>query len=216
MEIKEENKILKIVLIVFLAIILGAGVGTGIYSLQKKKNAYQGEINSLKTQLDEKTAQCSNANKNANKNTNSGNETCASTLTAADRQNISNWLTYQNKTFSFKYPPTWQIQKDESAQITLHSNETDLNLNFYSGWAPAADADNYTESKEKAASTKVACVSTTKQKLFDSNNYQKLYIKFVKNEATYAVITTFRIEGASVTGDIEDAYDLILKTVEFK
>ena len=203
---------MKIFLIVFLAIILGIGVGAGIYFTKKK-------INDLQKQLDEKTAECANAN--ANKNTNSSIKTftpCVSTLSAADKQEIETWSTYQNKkySFSFRYPESWQITKQENVQITLHDDETDLNLNFYSGWAPEAEADNYLPPKEDTVSTKVACVSTTRQTLFDSNNYQKLYTKFTKNENNFAIIMTFRIEGASISGDLIDAYDLILKTVEFK
>lgn len=213
--VAEERKTFKTILIILLAIILGAGAGAGYYyylKLNSEKQSLQAENSTLNAQLEAKNKDCPTQTTKPK----AASETCASTLIATEKEEIALWKTYTNTTFnfSFKYPETWQIEKEETNAVTLLDTETDLHLVFYANYAPEPTADSYTASPESATSTKVACASTTKQSLFGPNNYQKLYTKFVKNETTYAIVITFQNDGASISGDIADAYSLLLKTVE--
>jgi hypothetical protein len=46
-------------------------------------------------------------------------------------------------------------------------------------------------------------------------NFKRITTEFEKNSTTYLISITYRNVGASISGDLVEAYNLILKTVQF-
>ena len=142
---------------------------------------------------------------------------CESQLTDSDRTEIAVWTTFNNPTYnySFKYVSTWNESHDNDEQINLQHDEGNISFQFRSGRLAEFGVDpNYEQ--ESSENVTLACVSATKTVFIDNVANRKLILtSFDKNGTHFVILMTFNNLGASFSGDAEDTYDLILKTIEF-
>ncbi|MCX6811666.1 MAG: PsbP-related protein [Candidatus Berkelbacteria bacterium] len=155
----------------------------------------------------------------ASKSSSPSASSCASTLTSTDKNNIGLWKTYTNSkyNYSFKYPQTW-VAGDGSSNDEVILKDNEIIATFYFKAATLSIAGDYTLSKEEDVT--VACVDTVK-KSYSGNepggeDSRIMSTKFTKNGQEFDVELRYTDRGASIMGDIIEAYDLILKTVEFR
>lgn len=149
----------------------------------------------------------------------SPSSSCASTLTSSDKTDIELWKTYTNSkyNYSFKYPENWVAGSGTSDDEVILKDNTII-ATFYFKAATLSIAEGYTLTKEEDVT--VACVVTTKKsyRSYDpgAEDFRIMSTKFTKNGQEFNIEMAYTDRGASITGDIIEAYDLILKTVEFK
>lgn len=151
-------------------------------------------------------------------------DVCQSTLTATDKEMIKNWKTYKNLkyNFNFQYPRTWQIEDQQSDRVVLSSGSDKLNFYFTSAEMSAFDLMQYKKDSEE--NIKVACEDATKVFMSGNPEYEggvtskqkAIVTSFKKNDIPHVIMMDYKDQGASISGDIKEAYDIILKTVEFK
>ncbi|OGY22678.1 MAG: hypothetical protein A2113_02190 [Candidatus Woykebacteria bacterium GWA1_44_8] len=144
---------------------------------------------------------------------------CASTLTEADKIEIKLWKTYENSkyNYSFKYPETWQGNLGPvNDKVVLNDNEALITFYFYSGIPTGFEGFTFDTKK----SVEVACEQTEKVYFKGlppgGENFRIIYTGFTKNGTDHVVWINYRYVGASISSDIVEDYDLILKTIEFK
>jgi cytoskeletal protein RodZ len=155
----------------------------------------------------------------------SGNEitspssSCASTLTSSDKDSIGLWKTYTNSkyNYSFQYPETWVSGSGTSDDdVILKDNEIIATFEFKA--ATLSIAESYTLTQEN--SVKVACIDASRKNYSGNGpggeDARIISTIFTKNGQEFNIKLGYTDRGASITGDLIDAYDLILKTVEFK
>ena len=155
----------------------------------------------------------------ASKSSSPSASACASTLSGADKTAIKLWETYTNSkyNYSFKYPETWVTGEGSSADnVILKDNEIISTFDFKAATVSIAE-EGYT--LDSTSDVKVACVDA-KKKSYKGNqpggeDARIIATKFTKNGQEFNVELKYTDRGASITGDVIDAYDLILKTVEF-
>jgi hypothetical protein len=140
---------------------------------------------------------------------------CASTLTDSDKIMIETWKTYENSKYkySFKYPENWIVSNDSDNLVELKDNEADLTFQFLKG---VDLAQNW--NVETTTEVVVVCQKSIKKLLSaaDDPSEKGLSTTFVHGEDEYHVFASYKYIGASLSSDIVEAYDLILKTIEFK
>jgi hypothetical protein len=139
---------------------------------------------------------------------------CASTLTDADKGAMVGWKTYTNGTrgYSFKYPQTWWISRASEDYVTLRENEAKINLDFKSGNEAVLETTGYTLSSSDAR--QIACEPTT-LKNYKKADYRMMTATFTKDGMNYVIQESYQDLGASISGDIVDAWNLTLKSIEF-
>lgn len=145
---------------------------------------------------------------------------CASTLTSADKTDINSWKTYTNSkyNYSFKYPETWVTgEGSNNDDVILKDNVVLYTFDFKAATVGIAE-EGYT--LDATDDVKVACVDA-KKKSYKGNepsgeDARIISTRFTKSGQEFDIQIFYTDRGASISGDIVDAYDLILKTVEFK
>jgi hypothetical protein len=181
------------------------------------REGYEKQISSLEKELDE-ISKAKKAMKNDGNDTSTKASTCASTLTSADKLEISLWSAYENSTHkvAFKYPQTWTASEENDDSVTL--TDDDALFNFQFGIKNTINLDNNGYEVEKEENVTVACEEAAKTTLAGRSpggeNFNRINTEFTKNDTTYLALITYRYVGASISGDIVEAYDLILKTME--
>lgn len=145
-------------------------------------------------------------------------ETCPSTLTNSDKEEIKLWKTYKNtvRKYTFKYPETWQVYKNEGDLVGFEDKEGDTYIYFHiisGNQAKATKVPPYKEVNKKAI--KVACQDAQRVYLISGKDVI-IRTTFEKDNIPYIVMIAYTDIGASLSSDIVEAYDLILKTIEFE
>lgn len=149
---------------------------------------------------------------------------CKSTLTASDKEMVKTWKTYKNLkyNFSFLYPENWKIEDQQDDRVVLSDSDAKLNFYFTSADMSAFDLMQYKKDSEK--NIKVACESATEVFMTGdpstgggtTSEMKDIVTSFKKNAIPHVVMMDYLSQGASISSDIVEAYDIILKTVEFK
>jgi hypothetical protein len=155
----------------------------------------------------------------ASKSSSPSASACASTLTSTDKTAIKLWETYTNSkyNYSFKYPETWVTgEGSNNNDVILKDNEIISTFDFKAATVGIAE-EGYTLNSTN--DVKVACLDAEK-KSYKGNqpggeDARIITTKFTKNGQEFNIELRYTDRGASITGDVIDAYDLILKTVEF-
>ncbi len=151
-----------------------------------------------------------------------GGPECVSELTDADRLEIELWETYEdsNYGYSFKYPQTWTITKDEDSWVILEDDEANIIFQIRSGEGSGFDFVGYVE--ESNETIQVACEEASctyytgdTTEFPDMADQRSISTIFTKNEIPHNIKISYTYLGASISGDITEAFDLILKTIEF-
>jgi len=197
---------------VLIGVIIGAiliGLGVLIYLLLQPKPE---EITPATTP---KTATTSAKKDGTTKETTKASPPCASSLTDADKIEIKLWKTYENSKYkySFKYPENWIVSNNSDNLVELKDNEADLTFQFLKG---VDLAQNW--NVETTTEVVVVCQKSIKKLLSaaDDPSEKGLSTTFVHGEDEYHVFVSYKYIGASLSSDIVEAYDMILKTIEFR
>lgn len=221
MQDQKNQKILTIFLIIVIILVICGGVFAFLdIKTKKEKVSLQTHVDILQNQnkiLEEQLGKLENKLQDLQegKDSTQKSSSCASTLTTLDKETIINWKTFNNAKykFTFKYPETWQTMVNTDNLIELRDKELDLNLKFAAQMSSVDIEELYKKDEEK--STKVACENAT-QSSFSTQSNRLITVNFTKLGTPFAIIIGYKYSGASVSGDIIEAFNLILKTVEFK
>ena len=225
---KKNPKRIWQVLTIILAILLIAslaGGGYGYYYLnnrqKREKAALQNEIDALNKKLKEKSDEIEELQ--AAQNTASKTpETCASTLTPSNEETIKDWKLLNNSKYkySFKYPGDWTISINESDRVVLLDADTEITFEFVSAEMSIRGYEEYSTISQK--NIKVACQDAQRTYLSESlagsetNKTNIVLALFTKDGTQHLIAISFKYLGASISSDVIETYDLILKTIEFK
>lgn len=221
MDEKTKQKTLIFFLIVVIILVICWGVFAYLDIKTKKEiAAFQGQVATLQNQkeiLQEEIGKLENQLQDLEEGKKPGSKTttCVSTLTTADKTDIASWKTITNSkySFSFQYPETWKILTNKNDLIELKDDESNINFKFLIGTEGVDIDETYKEESKK--SIKVACENATKTN-FSAGDNRLITVTFKKDNTSYAIILGYKYIGASLSSDIVEAFDLILKTVEFE
>ncbi len=204
--------ILTIILLIVSFIIVGGIIYLYINDMYDK-DKQQAE----KIEMQDKTE-----DENSDANGENESSVCVYSLTDSDNLDLQTWKTYTNDTYgySFKYPETWVTDKNDPSWLILKSDEADIVFQVRIGKGAGFDFDGFKE--KSSTSITVACKNAVRvyyvgdtAEFPDMVNKESIYTSFTKSGTPYFVKMSYTHVGASITGDIIDAYDLILKTIEF-
>ena len=139
---------------------------------------------------------------------------CASTLTDADKNAMVGWKTYTNGTrkYVFKYPQTWWISRASEDHVILRENESKIEFSFKSASeaVPVTAGFTVTSSTSKQIACEPAAI-----KYYENGDLRLTVATFSKNGIDFVIQEKYEYLGASVGGDISDAWNLTLKSIEF-
>jgi hypothetical protein len=145
---------------------------------------------------------------------------CTPSFSNEEKLNLADWKKFENSTygFSFKYPKDWTLIKDEPKEKAL-GNIADK---VYFGWK--SELPNplifpmYNQTSQ--INTAVACQKAKKTyfsgKVGTGNEKTRLtVVDFYEDGKSYLVTFSYQYIGASISSDMAEMFDLLLKTVEF-
>jgi hypothetical protein len=144
-----------------------------------------------------------------------GKEECKAELSTSEKAETALWEIFENKDqkYSFKYPQTWELETEEPNKVILKSGEASIIFEFRSGPEAQIEFSDYTlEEKDELG---VACQKAIKRSYFGNGSGRLISTSFSVDDTPHLVTVTYEDLGASMTGDIAHAYDLILKTITF-
>jgi hypothetical protein len=163
----------------------------------------------------------STSNLGNNTNGSSSKTPCpAATLTSDETLNIAGWKTFENSTYSFKYPETWTLVANQANFVNFRDTEANINLEVRSG--SKIDDSKYSTgyAQESIKDITVNCRNARRDHINSSPTNHAIYVPIFKEGSTsekeYTVSMDFDYVGASISGDIIDAFDTLLKTLTFK
>lgn len=215
---QQPKSIWRIVFIIILAILVLAE-GYFIYKYYSDWKKEKNNSQTIQKQLDDcnkklKDSQTSTTTKTDE--TASQSTTCASTLTAADRTEMEGWedLT-STQNYTFLHPPTWEVKANEADFVSLEDNSegAGISLQFRSGEMTNTDIDpGFNETDKKTI--KVACVEAT-ETFLSQGDERLILVDFEKNNTRHLIFFAYKDIGASMSGDILDAFGRVLKSITF-
>jgi len=226
----DPKRKLKIIVWVSVFVILIAGIIGSYVWLAKKYNqqrknlqtsisSLQKEINDLKTKESEETTAEESAT--TPEETEPTEEPCTPTFTNDEKATMALWKTFTNANYnySFKYPEDWTLDHNEKDYILFKNNEAELEFSWRSEAMANLGFEGYTEKSTKPII--VSCEQVIRHYLVpegepEVGSIHMLYTQIRKNGKTHLIMMSFKYVGASISGDLIDAYDMVLKSVEFK
>ena len=218
-----NRKKIVIILLAILVILLAAAGSYYIYSSiqksEREKEELQQQIEDLKKKSD-KDKGATETKKEPSTNETTTTTPCNSTITDSDKLMIETWKTYENSKYkySFKYPETWEISDKQNDYLKLTDNEAQLTFEFRSDTMTALSPGEF--KLDSSRNVEVACVKAKVDYMSWTDPagvvYRSNAVQFTKNEIPHMVGISYKFIGASLSSDIVEAYDLILKTIEFK
>lgn len=141
---------------------------------------------------------------------------CESTLTAEDLLFIEDWSLYANAAqgYSFRYPADWIVSTAEDDFVVLEYAGYYINFQFRSDAMSAFGIDpSYT--LDSQADVEVYCQPAV-ESAFSMDTERLRLVTFEYEAVPHVLLMTYTDLGASVSGDIIDAFHLIMKTIEFE
>ncbi len=209
-----KRKIITIIIIVALLLIV---LACGVYFFLNRPSSK--ESDSSKSGGTSATSSASKPADNTKKS--SPKTTCpAPTLTSDETLNIASWKSFENSSYSFKYPETWTIASNEDDFVNL--KEAEANINFEVRSSSKIDDTKYSSgwAQESITNITVNCHNARRDLIHSSDAKYAIYVPIFKEGSTsekeYTVSMDFDYVGASISGDIIDAFDTLLKTFTFK
>lgn len=141
---------------------------------------------------------------------------CASTLTAADKLNMKDWKTFKNDKydFSFKYPKEWTYDKVSDKLINFKNGPDGEVFSWRSEEMTALGFEGW-ETDTASKNLKVACQSA-KSTYLKQGIERMIFTQFKKDGKDHMANFGYKYFGASISSDLVEEYDLILKSIEFK
>jgi type II secretory pathway pseudopilin PulG len=209
----KSKKKLWVVLSIILVILLAGGGYYYKYSIDKraKDNAAADEAQKAKDAAD--LAKISVTADESSDSTNSG---CVSSLTTNDKTEISTWtkLTNSSNQYSFSYPSTWTLLTNADNQVVLTDNSdgASISFSFLSDDKSVLGIEDFTKTSEDTVM--IDCTTASKVAFTQGENAM-ITVVFNKNDVQHLIMFKYKNLGASISGDIVDAFNLILKTISF-
>lgn len=148
---------------------------------------------------------------------------CDSILNSNDKESMKNWKNYSSNKYgySFKYPKDWTNPDVSGGVVTLNGDGGDTTFQFRSGPSTAIDYMGYKVDSNK--NIKISCQGAKSTYLSGdpvnnpgSDNDRMIFSQFEKNGAPHLVMFSYQHSGASISGDMQELYDLIIKSIEFE
>ena len=141
---------------------------------------------------------------------------CATILTETEQVEMELWETYENTSYDyvFQYPQSWSLTDTNLDNIKLEDKEANLNMQFRSG--PAVKITYQGTKLKSSEDILVACQKAKKSTYEGIEDSRLIAVTFQKNNTPFVVMIAFDYLGASLSSDIIEAFDLILKSIQFK
>lgn len=241
MDNKKSNKAVIIVLILLLFFLLSAaaaGIGFFVwkkYSDQKKRQvqALEQQIKNLENayknnQKVQSQSSGQEINSSENKNASSAAQDsssngCAQNFTNEENLNKADWKMVSNTKngYSFKYPKDWTIATKQNDYLQMGNTANGEYFEWRSGPMTGTDYMGYKEDSQKNISVgcqnaKITYLSGDPTADPPHNVKDRLVlVQFENNGIPHVIIFTYKYIGASVSSDIVEIFNLILKTAEF-
>ena len=230
----KSNKTVVVVLIIllllaFLLMATAAGVGFFVwkkYSDQKERQvqALEQQIRNLESAFgNSRNAPSQSSNQGINSSETQSASECPQTFTTEESLNKADWKTVSNAKngYSFKYPKDWAVTAQENDYLQMGNETNGEYFEWRSGPMTGTDFMGYKEDSLKNIS--VGCQSAEATYLSGDPTADPprdakkrlILVQFEKSEIPHVIIFTYKYIGASVSSDIGEMFDLILKTVEF-
>ncbi|PIU79108.1 MAG: hypothetical protein COS72_01275, partial [Candidatus Moranbacteria bacterium CG06_land_8_20_14_3_00_43_56] len=133
------------------------------------------------------------------------------------------WKTVSNSKngYSLKYPKSWSINEKKDDYLQMGNDENAEYFEWRSGPMTGTDYMGYKEDSHKNIS--VGCQSAkityfsgdpTADPPGDAKD-RLILVQFEKSRIPHVIIFTYKYFGASISSDIVEMFNLILKTAEF-
>ena len=150
---------------------------------------------------------------------------CNSTLSSDEKEAIANWKTETNTEFgyTFKVPNGWTkgASSTDKQMIYTVGGDDISQMKMYNSDSSKVDTTGYT--KESTTNKKVACADATTTYYSDKENNagteknRLIVVEFTKTSVSHKFTFVYNTtQGASLSSDYVEAFDLILKSVTFK
>lgn len=148
---------------------------------------------------------------------------CAQNFTNEEKLNKADWKTVSNAKngYSLKYPKEWSIAEKKDDYLQMGNAANGEYFEWRSGPMIGTDYYGFKETSQKNIS--VSCQNAkityfsgdpTADPPHDSKD-RLILVQFEKNEVPHVIIFTYKYFGASVSSDVVEMFELILKTAEF-
>jgi len=144
---------------------------------------------------------------------------CSQSFTNEEKLDKADWKTYSNAKYgySFKYPKDWSVTNHEDKRVAMGNAADKIYFTWNSEEMTAFDYMDYHQTSKK--NIKVACQSAEETYLAgDPGPNEKnrlIFADFKKSGKRHLLTYSYEYIGASVSSDLVDMFNLILKTVEF-
>lgn len=223
---KKSNSLITVIITIFVMLLII--VGAGGYLVYKEVKAVKNSIaltkSYLETQVDDldKRVQAKLTAKSLEetKSEESPVKSCESTLSTEDKAAMKNWKTYtvSKYGYSFQYPSDWKITSEKEDIVTFEQTNDKISFQVRSGDLTDFGFEGYQVDSKK--DIKIACVGANENFLSEDKtnnpNAKKriIWSKFTHNKSNQLFMISYDYLGASISSDIVEAWDLILKSVK--
>lgn len=223
---KKKTTMIIIIVVVVILLILGTLIGGGCYLYSK---LIQGKLATAPSGLEyqPQTDQQETSEKSPEKETKESSSTssgCSIAFTDQEKLEMENWKTQQNSkyNYSFKYPDSWSLNMSEDDIVSIANEDMNLNLQFRSDTMTTLGLEGF--KKDSSKETKVDCQTATMSYFSSDPNAETpanednkmIIVQFKKDNISHLILFSYKDLGASYSGDLIDAFNLILKTIDFK
>ncbi|MFA6193710.1 MAG: hypothetical protein WC726_02520 [Parcubacteria group bacterium] len=229
--VNKSNKTVVVVLIALLLLaflLMVAAFGIGFFVWKKYSDQKERQTQALEQQIRNLESAYGNSQNATNQSSNqpetqSASE-CPQTFTNEENLNKADWKTFTNTKYgySFQYPKSWIGSEKQDDYTGLGSGADQQSFEWRSSIMTGTDYYGFKEDSHKnmtvgCANAKITYFSgdPTADPPEDSQN-RLVLVEFEKNGIPHVILFSFHAIGASVSSDIGEMFDLILKTVEFK
>ena len=147
---------------------------------------------------------------------------CAPIFTAEEKLNMKGWKTFANTKygFSFTYPNDWPIKNSSQDNVSLGDKDDAVTFQIKSGNSPFG-LESYKLGSKKLV--KIACKDVTitsyiaDPKIDPSfaGDERMIITSFEKGGTAHTIFFTYKDIGASISSDIIEAFNLILKSINY-
>ncbi|HRZ95124.1 MAG TPA: hypothetical protein P5262_01005 [Candidatus Moranbacteria bacterium] len=154
--------------------------------------------------------------------TSAGLDDCPLALTDEDKLNMKGWETFTNNKYGFSlmYPNDWKIKNSNSNNLVMGDKGEAMTFQIKSDMA-AFGLENYKLGPKKTV--KIACKNTTVTTYIAnpeidpsfSGNERLVLTSFEKNGTAHTIFFSYKDIGASLSSDIVEQFDLILKSIKY-
>lgn len=148
---------------------------------------------------------------------------CSQSFTNEENLNKADWKTVSNAKngYSFKYPKDWSITTKQNDYLNMGNAANSEYFEWRSGPMTGTDYMGYKEDSHKNISVgcqgaKITYLSgdPTADPPHDAKD-RLILVQFEKSGIPHVIIFSYKYFGASVSSDIVEMFNLILKTAEF-